>query len=335
VFSKLLEGLYHKIFINIVIGISSSIVYVEEYEKQKLLGTYSETFNTTTIDTKMYEYIKSFTSESPYNYIALLDNSLIQGAIPTCEKKDMSNYFDKDSSKYICYQNRWAHYSSKPELNLLQKTYSTVGLDFIFSPFSILSRFFKDKINSTLALYILIEEQRISLAVFDNAELLYADYLKMDTIQESEDVLLYENADDDIDLDLENSIDLDDIESIDSLENFGDIEDLDTLDDIDEFSEAQETEEEIEENADESSIDDIDGFNEDYNRFTRVQHSINNYYKDARYESKFLEKIYIADSVGSSRELKRYFEEEMFLSVYVRRLDLSAEVCEIAKAETI
>ncbi len=76
-----------------------------------------------------------------------------------------------------------------------------------------------------------------------------------------------------------------------------------------------------------------DGFNEDYHRFSLIQSSISDFYKDSKYDSKFIENIYIADSIGISGDLKKYLEEEMFLNVFVRRLDLPAEVCEIAKAE--
>ncbi|MDD3059526.1 MAG: hypothetical protein PHW94_01110 [Sulfurimonas sp.] len=46
-----------------------------------------------------------------------------------------------------------------------------------------------------------------------------------------------------------------------------------------------------------------------------------------------MESVYIADGCGVSQDLKRYLEEEMFLSVYVRKIDLAKQVCELAKAE--
>ena len=65
-----------------------------------------------------------------------------------------------------------------------------------------------------------------------------------------------------------------------------------------------------------------------------IQSSINRFYKGFLYDSKFIESAYIADSIGMRGDLKRYLEEEMFLSVFVRHLDLYAEVCEAAKAES-
>jgi heme oxygenase len=119
------------------------------------------------------------------------------------------------------------------------------------------------------------------------------------------------------------------------MDDFGTIEDLDSLDDIDEFSEAhdveeefyQESEEEIEQNASD------DGFNEDYHRFSLIQNAVNHYYKDPKYKSDFVEMTYIADSVGITPDLKRYLEEEMFFSVYIRKIDLVSEISILAQEE--
>ncbi len=334
--SKLFEALYNKVFINIVVEDSQSIVYVEQCDKSGVINSDSENFDTKKINPKMYEFINSYIGESPFYYISILDNSTVQGAIPTCKSRDMSEFADIDSLKYVCHKNKWAYYTSKSDLNSLQKSYSNIGLDFIFSPFSILANFFKDKINKSLALYILIEHNSIALSVFDNSKLLFADYIDMKST-EYEELLMDDHLMDDEDVfDLDGSIDLDNLEAMDDIENlddFGNIEDLDTIEEIDEFAESEVQENLSEEDAHNAELDDVETFNEDYNRFTFIQDSIKNYYNDSKYESKFVENIYIADSVGVSGDLKKYLEEEMFLSVFVRQLDLSAEVCEMAKAE--
>lgn len=334
--SKLFEALYHKVFVNIVVGRSKSIVYIEECNKKGLISNNSESFSTTELSEKMYEYINSFISESPFHYVSILDTSNAQGALPTCSSREMSVFEDLSSSKYICHQNQWAFYTSKDHLDIIQHNYSKIGVDFIFSPFVILSNFFKDKIDTNLALYILLEDNYITICVFDNSRLLFGEHIDMNHGDDHEDMLIDETGEEDMDLDLDGSIDLDDIDAmsdIEGLDDFGDIEDLDTIDDIDEFSESEDVAKKIKDELDEPSVEDISSFNEDYQRFSLIQSSINRFYKDAKYESKFLESVYIADAIGVSGDLKRYLEEEMFLSVFVRHLDLSAEVCEIAKAE--
>ena len=80
-------------------------------------------------------------------------------------------------------------------------------------------------------------------------------------------------------------------------------------------------------------IQDSDGMNEDFQRFSLIQSAVNTFYKDEKFESEFIENIYIGDGVGVSSDLKRYLEEEMFLNVYIRHLDLAGELCTIAKME--
>jgi len=228
---------------------------------------------------------------------------------------------------------------------VIEKVYEKIGVDFIFSPFVVLANFFKDKINSHLAMFILIEEGAISLSIFNNSELLYGDYLDIEVEIGSDDLIMediLDDEDEDMDLGLDDeSINLDDIDSIDDideLDDFGDIADLDAIDDIDEFSETKDVQAELEEREDieeqeELSEDESVGLNEDYKRFILIQSSVNNFYKDEKYSSEFIENVYIADSIGLSSELKKFLEEEMFLNVYVRRIDLMHEVCEVAKME--
>ncbi len=332
---KLLEALYNKIFVNIVINKHSVNLQVDICSKKGVIDSVEENFETSYINDAMLTFIKNYTAESPFYYISVLDISTQQGVIPTCSKNLLPRYHDLSDSEYKCHDKLWTYYTSKTDLYEIEKIYKDIGVDFIFSPFSILSKFFQDKISSHMALYVLVQENFVCLSVFEESKLLFGEYLDMENTQEHDDLLL-DDIEDDIDLDLEEGINLEDIDvidDVDDVDDFGDIEDLDSLEDIDEFSEDveeefyQESEEEIEENA--SS----DGFNEDYQRFSLIQSAINRFYKDAKYESKFIENVYIADSVGISADLKKYLEEEMFLTVYVRKVDLGSELSSLAQEE--
>ncbi|MEA1893393.1 MAG: hypothetical protein U9N33_11895 [Campylobacterota bacterium] len=328
---KFFELLYHKIFINIVVERNQTVVYVEVRDKNGMINNDSKHFQTTSLDNKIIAYINLFVTQSPYHYISMLDTSDIQGAIPSCSKKDIATFCDIESSKYMCYNKSWAYYSSKQNLNFLKQNYSKVGLDFIFSPFLILVNFFKDKISNPNTLYILVEDNNITISVFNESELLYGDHIDILANNEGDELLMDEVADEDLELDLDSSIDLDDIDAmddIDGIDDFGDIEDLDTLDEIDEFAESETLEDE-----NRSSQDNLGELNDDYKRFSLIQNSVDYFYKDARYKSEFVQSVFIADAIGVSGDLKRYLEEEMFVSVFVRQLDLAAELCEIAKME--
>lgn len=335
---KVFESLYFKVFVNIVIKRAGCTVYIELVSKKNVIKSLEENFDTKTINEKMFAFISSHINESPYYYISLLDASSSQGAIPTCSKNIMGQYYDLTSSEYICFKEKWTYFTSKSDLFTMEKQYKQIGLDFIFSPFVLLANFFKDKIDSHLAMFILVEENYLSLAIFDNSQLLFAKHLDVRDKKSEEAVLVYDEDSSDLNFDLDEGIDLDDISAIDdmdSLDDFGNIEDLDTLEEIDEFSESKDLEEELYQAADVPVAIETEsrGFNEDYERFLLIQNSVKRFYNDDKYNGIFIESVYIADGHGVSHDLKGYLEEEMFLSVYVRKIHLPIQVCEMAKAE--
>jgi len=337
VLSKFFAALYLKVLVNIVVKHSSTLIYIEMHSKKAAVESVHEEFNTTTFNENMLEFINTYIKESPYYYVSMLDISAGQGAIPTCAKNRLSYYCDLSNSEYKCYDNKWTYYTPKTELYAMEKAYKKIGVDFIFSPFVLLANFFKDKITKKLALYAIVQDSFISIAIFENSELLYAEHLDMQTSNEMEDIVLSnDEIDEELHLDENEGIDLENIdveESEESLDDFSDIEDLDSLEDIDEFSENKDVEEELLESEDIVEEPQEGDFNEDYQRFSLIQTSIANFYKDEKYESKFIENMYIADCVGLSGDLKKYLEEEMFLNVYIRHAEMDGEICDLAKKE--
>jgi hypothetical protein len=340
VFSKFFESIYLKIFVNIIVKRTTTEIYIESCTKKNVCERDNKIFQTTKVTNEMKSYINSFTKESPYSYISVLDYTPEQGALPTCTKEEISRYRDLSNSKYKCYNDKWLFFTSKSDLYEIERHFEKIGIDFIFSPYSVMNRFFKDKIDSHIALYAVIQDSYVSLAVFEHSELKYADHLDLQHSQDpEEDMLLLESVDDDNDIDLDfndEGIDLEDVDVVDdveALDDFGNIEELDSLEEIDEFSENKDIEEEFYE-ADEVIADsDDEEFNEDYQRFYLIQSSLGHYYSDKRYKSDFIENIYIADGIGVSKDLKRYLEDEMFLNVYIRHVELTLEICELAKME--
>lgn len=333
--AKYLEALYNKVIVSIVVNRSSTNVYVELCSKKGVISSDKSSFETTHLSREMLEYINAHLKESPYFYIALLDNSTEQGAFPSCAKNRLSLFQDLSSSEYKCYDEQWTYYTSKTDLYTLEKRYSKVGIDLLFSPFTLISTFFKDKILTHTAMFILVQETSISLSVFDNGKLLFAKHIDMQITQEDDEELLASVLDDEeIEIEEDVGIDLEEIDVIDDLDDFGDIEDLDSIEDIDQFSQSQDIEEELFEAQEESvSQDEDDEPNEDFQRFLLIQKNVSKYYEDERYEGVFIENTYIADSIGNTADLKRYLEEEMFLNVYIRNIDLGMELAALSKEE--
>lgn len=338
---KFLQTLYDKLFVNIVLEGKKSTVYIELCSSGKsldMLDNARMTFESDGLNNKMVEFIESYTRQTPYFYVSILDTSINQGALPTCDASRFSKFHDMSECEYRCVERQWSYYTSKSDIRALERKYQKVGLDFIFSPFTILSHFFKDKIETTFAMFVLVQANQITVSVFDHGSLLFAQNLDMQYVPE-ESGLVNSYLDDDLELDLEDGIDLEgidvDSEEMQLIDDFGDIEDLDSLEEIEEFSEQKDFED-ISYKAPletPSSLPTQGSFNEDYQRFTLVQFAIAEYYQDSRYESRFIENIYVADGVAMSTEFKRYLEEELFVNVYVRRCDISLELCEQAKLE--
>lgn len=338
--SKLFESLYQKVFINVILGYAKTTVYVEYVSKNKVVKDFEKSFNTASFTDTIEEYIMTHVKESPFYYVSFLDHSKFQGALPTCHEREFLRYGDIVDVKSLCQKNQFSVYSSKRDLDQLQNRYADLGIDFIFSPFTILSRFFREKLELQATMYLLVQQDSIALAIFENSELLFAEYMDMHSASRGDDMLIDDEGEE-VDLGLDDAgIDLEDVasfEDMNALEDFSDIEDLDSLEEIEEFSEVKDLDFDVAKNSQERENsfveDDTDGFNEDYQRFLMIQSAMKHFYKSNVYESKFVEHVYVADCVGVSGDFKRYLEEELFLSVYVRNMSLVEEVCDLAKEE--
>lgn len=337
----LLQTLYSKVFVTIVVERKKSHVYVEVCSSKKgfdLLDNARATFDTESVNGKMIDFIERYLRESPYAYISIMDDSVHQGALPSCDLSKASPFLDLKECEYRCVKDKWIYYTPKEELKRLERKYQQLGLDFIFSSFTVLANFFKDKIETTFAMFVLVQANQLCISVFDNAELLFGANIDMHHIPE-EDALIAPSLGHELELDLVEGIDLEDVdvdsEDMELIDDFGDIEDLDSLEEIDEFSQEKDIEEVLYETSSQIETPAIakGNFNDDYKRFTIVQTAIASYYEDSRYENRFIEHIYVADAVGMSFEFKRYLEEELFVNVYVRQIDMNIELCELAKRE--
>jgi hypothetical protein len=342
--TKVFESLYLKVFVGIVANHDEHEVVVELVKGSDVKERIAQSFPREKGIDKMLAFVETYTDESPFHYIALLNPKGDQGAIPTCASKEAEKFIDLSTSITLCQQKKWTLYAAKPDLDQLQKDYRRMGLDFIFSPFAVIQRFFQDKISSGLALYALAQHDAISVTVFQDGQLLFAEQFLM---EKDED---FSGLDDDaislsFELDSEGineGIDLDDINAIDDLEGLDDltdIEDLDAVNDLESFEEESiEPDSEAFETADEKSSDASEGsstsaLNEDFTRFRLIQDALNNYYTGDNFTQEFVETVYVADACGVSDELKQYLEEELFMKVYVRRIDLAMEVVDLAKIE--
>lgn len=350
--SGLIKNIYQQIFIGIVVQDTSMKVCVQMRKGKRLEKEISRNFSIfqATPSSEANEFVKSYMDESPFSYVAVLNDTLQQGAIPTCSMHKAENFNDLSSCVTVCNEDKWMVYAEKSELNALQKRFLINGLDYIFSPFFILSSFFEDKTGGKTSLLVLIQDDYLSLCIFNEGELLFANhYVTKEAIadehlsadlDESTGESLSFSLEDDNDL----SINLDDIDALEELDALDDLDSLQDLDDLDDLDEIEDFEESLNEAVVESEIaleeaktkydGKMDNFSNDYKRFQLIQAALQQFYNDDKYNNKFVEETYIADACETGPDLVRFLEEELFVTAYKRSIDVDKELIKMAIRET-
>lgn len=349
--SALIKNLYQQIFIGIVVQHTQARVCVQMRKGNKLEKEVLKEFEISHSkpSTELNSFIKSYMDESPFSYVAVLNDALTQGALPTCSMHEAESFSDLSSSVTLCNEDEWMVFSEKSELNALQKRFSATGVDFIFSPFLFLSHFFADKLEGKATLLVLIQKDYLSLSIFFEGKLLFAQHFTMvDGVEEEEMTeVIEESTEDSLGFDLDDedslSINLDDIDALDELDALDDLDNLQDLDDLDDLDDIEDFEESLNEAVEESEValeeaktkydSKIDNFSDDYKHFQLIQAALNQFYGDDKYNSQFVEDVYIANTGESGHDLVQFLEEELFVSVYKRTVDIEKEIVKMAIKE--
>lgn len=335
-----IELFYRKIFISVVHDEGTYDVRSLVIKNRKESIKEVQTFEGEGALTSLQNFLQKKISDSPLHYISLLNSDPRQGAMAGCSHALAEETLS--DSKVVCRNKQWLLYSSVREIDSMKKSLSPIGIDYLFSPFSVLEVFFKDKINGGLALYGLVQKGSFSIALFDQGKLEFAHHYNMHrdvgTKNEEEHSagFILDSEEEGEKISEQSDIDiLDDLDIIDDLDIFSDIEDLDSLEEIAEFSEDEPTPEEIRAilpNGD-TMKSDIDRFGNDFTRFECIQKTLSNFYGMKECQNRFVETVYLADTYGIGTELKHYLEEELFLNVSIRRINLADEVLALSLEE--
>ncbi len=334
--------LYRKIFIAIVPGSEETEVSVAAYkQKKKLYGETRRFSGEWTVD-EIQRYVRKFTEETPLHYVAVLNPDSNQGALEGCSIHEISDSEEMSGTKTICRNQKWTLYASVKELSALKKRFSKIGVDYVFSPFSILEHFYADKIEGKLSMFVLAQKDSLSIAFFDGGKLEYAHHYPMHREtgeMGSEEItnigfsIGVEEEEPNRGINLDQIEMLDDLEIIEDLEDLSDIEDLDALEEIAEFSEEEPLFEEKSGKETSESKEQPDRFGDDFYRYELIEKTLVRFYGSEHCNNRFVEMAYIADAYGSGNDLKKFLEEELFLHVIIRKIDLGEEVISLALSE--
>jgi len=340
-----LERLFQKIFVSIVPDDQGHEVLTVALKNKKILYKERRHFEGSEPSSSMNRYIQEAIDPSPIYYISTMNAYPHQGAYEGCLTKGKTQHNDDTQVRELCRDKKWTFYASLDDLHSLTYKYSTVGVDFIFSPFSILEYAFADKIKDGFALYAFSMQNLFTIAIFDAGILEYAHHYSYQNITAAENSAeassldftspMAENYEDDGLINLDDIEGLEDLDIIDDLDSLSDIDDLDELEEVHEFSEDMPTSEEKRQGKEHSFLikGDMDGSAEDYQRFNYIQKTLNQFYSLEACRNRFVETVCIADSQGGNEELKRYLEEELFLNVLVRKVDVLETINSLAILE--
>ena len=343
----MLERLFQKIFVAIVASKNGYDLQSMVVKNKKILHKESRHFMGDTPSDVMLRYINDVIDPSPFFYISTVNLHANQGAYEGCSKpsEHLQNQ-DVVGIQTLCRDKKWTQYASQDAIYQLRTHYSAVGLDFIFSPFSMIEYYFADKIKNSFALYAFGVPEFFSIAIFDGGQLEYAHHYatgvsqSVTVDQEVSDMdfgsPLLDDESSEGSILLDDIEDLEDLDLLDDFDTLGDIADLDDLDEVSEFSEDAPTPEEkrSERERNSSSIkSEVDASSEEYQRFEFIQKTLERFYVSEHCHNRFVETVCIAVSGGSGSELKRYLEEELFLNVLIRKVDVCEGINALAQAE--
>lgn len=172
---KIFESLLPKLFITLVPSNKGIYLYAELRKN----GMVKKRFDKQLVETmeQLATKVKSFERECSVSYIALLDIESSQGVLRDCRETGL---IDPSSIEKICIDNEsWGYYMTKDDLHSRQQAYKKVGLDFLFSPFALLHKFYHSKMAENDGLYLLIIEGMVFGTVFKNGQLLFGEQARL------------------------------------------------------------------------------------------------------------------------------------------------------------
>jgi len=342
-FSNRIQKYFTNLFISIIEGEDSYRLFCKVLKNSKLLNKFDKTFEIVPGDEKLDSTIEDYivSLEEKYNtvYIALLLNSMGQGAIKGTQDKDFQKFSVHSNSVKTVKFKSWSSYVSYIDLNWVQKTYKDIGLDFVYSPFVVLYNLLSGyKLKHNLTLYILNQEASVTIGIFKKDTLCFGAFYKVDNNVKLSASM---NVDDWEDEEEESSAGMIELDNLDSGEllNLDELSELNTLDD--ELGDGEFSDLKDEDNQDnlssleseDSGTHDLELYGRDLDVFKFLQKALGEYYKNDIYESDFIENAIIFDGYDIGQEMIGCIEDDLMLNLEIHKIDIAEVVCDLSVKE--
>lgn len=171
---KTLESLLPKLFITLIPSKEGMCLYAELRKNAKVIKRFEE--QTAKSVESLEKKIRHLERESTVSYISLLETEAAQGVLSDCSQMEV---IDPSRFEKVCVEEKWGFYMDKDDLFERQRDYKSIGLDFLFSPFSLLYHFYEQSLQKDDGLYLLLGDGYTVGIVVKNGTLLYGTLIKM------------------------------------------------------------------------------------------------------------------------------------------------------------
>jgi hypothetical protein len=180
---KFLNRFFPKLFVGV--WLNGEKYYLNVQKVTPSGGWESQSFSYDKTDEQLvFKKLEKFQSEAIFTYIAFLDNSHFQGAIPTGRESEylnfseISKYDDFDDILFKKFGKEWSVYTLKSEILIFQNRYKSVGFDYIFSPFFLpISLQKRNQLINKTSLFAVVQDSVIVVSIFNGEKLLYGKYV--------------------------------------------------------------------------------------------------------------------------------------------------------------
>ncbi len=343
-FSNIIQKYFTNLFISIIEESDSYKLFCKVIKNNKIKDKFEKTFDITTGDEKLSKEMEDYliSLQDKYNtvYITLLLNSMGQGAIKGTSDEDFKKFsVHLNSVKTVKFKS-WSCYVSYIDISWIQKIYTNVGLDFVYSPFVVLYHLLQGyKLKHKPTLYILNQESSIAVAIFKEATLCFGAFYKVNkNVELGSSVDMEDWEHEEAENDVTGLVSLDELDNDElmNLDDFSELGDMDDELDDEEFSDFQD-ENDIDKLSDleseDTGIDDIELYGRDLEIFKFLKKALQEYYRNDIFESDFIENAIIFDGYDMSTEMIQGIEDDLMLNLKIHKIDIAETVCDLSVKE--
>lgn len=299
----LISRLYQKVIISVDVDVLLCKVKVTYHKNTQ--HNEERSFRTVNGDLPIEaaKYIRHFQNRYPYTYIATMSRAKKQGLINGNKLRKFESFELNPNSLMIMLVNRrWFAWIDKEDMARFRSKFSKIqGVDFVFSPFCLIYEKIKSRLDKTKKLYILQENGACSLMVADKDGVYYGNYIPFEQNN----------------LEIKEGLESSD-EDVVKFEAISDINENIIIKDFDSKGEAK------------SNLSDLNIANTMINV---IKETLNNFYRDERYASDFIEELLILDACGISDNSITHLTNNIMLETQFLRVDVCAEIERLAKME--